>query len=500
MRNVYFTLALLLCFLNGAAQGIIFEKGTFAEVLAKAQKEKKLIFVDFYTDWCGPCKLMDAQVFSRDNVGAFFNANFVNYKINAEKGEGVEIARKYKVSAYPTMFFLSPDGTPAHMIVGSKNEEAFLNEARGLDKAAKYGGILQMRIDFNEGRNDEAFLKDFWGFLPKNDNLRIKVAERYILTAPKEKLMSEENDNISFLGNDEGLIRSFQTWNDEVMYRMLEVFEEKREKNSLSSDYYMGLVFTLELKAGTLLRRAITDGDEETLEKIVKYQQEYRPRAKSRIEGDGDVNVFSGRGMFFASPEFLRLCFMATNRTNPEKFRKEIVPYMGKFVVERPVEPSPKKQKKQKEQPSPQEQSTPQGESRDAQAANLMMRTHPDAYLFNARRAHDIAISTFIGYANYYWRVMPNDKETRERVFSWLKYIASINAYYAKGIVEIAPLMHKIGYRDEAVEILQHTLDKYRELLPFEKLKRVEHIEGMNVVKIVKDIENMIEDIKTDKI
>ncbi|MFN4256425.1 MAG: thioredoxin family protein, partial [Saprospiraceae bacterium] len=71
-----------------AAQGMNFEHGTWAEVLAKAKAENKPIFMDAYTVWCGPCKMMSNQTFPDAKVAELFNARFVNVKVDMEKGEG----------------------------------------------------------------------------------------------------------------------------------------------------------------------------------------------------------------------------------------------------------------------------------------------------------------------------------------------------------------------------------------------------------------------------
>ena len=89
MRRIFFTIAILLFSWNVFSQGIQFEIGSWKEVLQKAKQENKLIFVDLYTTWCGPCKKMAAETFPQQAVGDYFNKNFVNYKIDAEK------ARRY---------------------------------------------------------------------------------------------------------------------------------------------------------------------------------------------------------------------------------------------------------------------------------------------------------------------------------------------------------------------------------------------------------------------
>ena len=87
-------------------QGMQFETGSFEEIKAKAKKENKLIFLDAYTTWCGPCKWMAKTVFTNDTVAQYYNANFINAKIDMEKGEGIELAKKYAVRCYPNLLMV----------------------------------------------------------------------------------------------------------------------------------------------------------------------------------------------------------------------------------------------------------------------------------------------------------------------------------------------------------------------------------------------------------
>lgn len=140
MKNVISILALLcLTTLSAVAQdsttGIHFFKGSFDEALAKAAEEDKLIFMDAYTTWCGPCRWMSANTFTDKSVADFFNEHFINVKMDMEKGEGPGLARKYRVRGYPTLLFIDGDGNIAHQKLGAIPAEAFL--ALGKEANAK---------------------------------------------------------------------------------------------------------------------------------------------------------------------------------------------------------------------------------------------------------------------------------------------------------------------------------------------------------------------------
>lgn len=115
--------------------GITFFKGTFDEALKASAEQGKPIFMDAYTTWCHWCKELDKKTFSNADVVAYLNENFINLKMDMEKGEGPKLAQKYNVEGYPTLLFLNSEGTTIGNIYGYTTAENFLKDA----KAAKAG-------------------------------------------------------------------------------------------------------------------------------------------------------------------------------------------------------------------------------------------------------------------------------------------------------------------------------------------------------------------------
>ena len=93
-----------------ANKGIQFIESDWKKALAEAKKQNKLIFLDAYTTWCGPCRMLKQYTFPDKAVGEFFNENFINIALDMEKGDGPAIARQYQVNAYPTLIFADGDG------------------------------------------------------------------------------------------------------------------------------------------------------------------------------------------------------------------------------------------------------------------------------------------------------------------------------------------------------------------------------------------------------
>ncbi len=113
-----------------AQEGISFQNQSWSNLLATAKKQNKLIFVDAYAVWCGPCKSMAKEVFPLKEVGSFFNQNFINAKIDMEKGEGVDIAERYNVAAYPTYLFVNGNGELVHKGIGYLPADEFITVAK----------------------------------------------------------------------------------------------------------------------------------------------------------------------------------------------------------------------------------------------------------------------------------------------------------------------------------------------------------------------------------
>jgi thioredoxin-like negative regulator of GroEL len=104
----------------------------FAEVLKRARAGKKPIMVDLYATWCGPCKLLDRSTFADEAIGAWAKQTFVSAKIDAEKGEGRRLARRYAVQSFPTVLFLDSSGDELDRLSGAYGAESFRANAEAI--------------------------------------------------------------------------------------------------------------------------------------------------------------------------------------------------------------------------------------------------------------------------------------------------------------------------------------------------------------------------------
>jgi thiol-disulfide isomerase/thioredoxin len=203
--------ALALLLLSAAAlhaQGISFEEGDWASVLSKARAQNRLVYVDVYTTWCGPCKLLATNIFPKKEAGDYYNANFVNYRIDAEKGEGVTIAQQYHVTGYPTHLFIDPaNSTVVYRGMGYEPEVGqFVHEGEVAGLEWKDPMTWDKYTEqFPGKKNDKAFLRSYLRKSARLSKDNSAILDAYIALLDKNHLPDSEvifvADNIRTIDN-----------------------------------------------------------------------------------------------------------------------------------------------------------------------------------------------------------------------------------------------------------------------------------------------------------
>lgn len=161
MKRVILSILVAIITLPLAAQ-INFREYSFAKALEAAKAEKKLVFMDCYTSWCGPCKLMASREFVKGKAGDYFNPRFVSVKIDMEKGEGVELRKKYDVNAYPTLLVLNAQGELLCRHAGYLSVEELIDFA---EDGMKGGGLTDMHKRYAAGERSMEFIRDYLALL-----------------------------------------------------------------------------------------------------------------------------------------------------------------------------------------------------------------------------------------------------------------------------------------------------------------------------------------------
>lgn len=176
------------------AQGIDFFHGTWPEALALAKEEGKPIFVDAYAVWCGPCKRMAREVFTRKDVGDFYNANFINLKIDMEAESNITFASTYPVSAFPTLFYIDSKGEVIRKVKGAQKSDNFI--ALGKSIISKIDYSADYAKAYEKGDRDPEFIYKYIESLNKSNKSSIKIANDYL--RKQDNLKSDINRKIIF--------------------------------------------------------------------------------------------------------------------------------------------------------------------------------------------------------------------------------------------------------------------------------------------------------------
>lgn len=233
------------------AQGIEFFQGTFAEAVEKAKKEEKLIFMDAYAEWCGPCKRMAAAVFTDAKVGDFFNQNFVCVKRDMEKGEGADLQRRYPISAFPTLMFINGKGERVHQHVGALDANNFI----GLGKTAmsKIDNFKDYEKKYEAGERSPAFIAAYIRALNRANKPSLKIANDFL--SKQTDFTNQDVLKVVYEGTSESDSRIFDLL---LKYRpqIVALYSEEQVKNRLQTACEKTVMKAIELKQPDLLQEA----------------------------------------------------------------------------------------------------------------------------------------------------------------------------------------------------------------------------------------------------
>lgn len=222
---------------------IQFTDASFNEALQAASKNGKLVFVDCYTSWCAPCKWMEKNVFVNDTVYQFFNRQFVNFKIDMEKGEGVQLRERYKISSFPTYLFLDGKGNQVHRTGSRMSVQEFITEAK---RATKPGNTLaDMEKKFNSGDRSLQLLTDYAIVLQRvNGSIFDKVRNELIQRVKEDDLNTALGWTIikTFARDEEDKLGSYLISHQQQMEKFADAAAINSKLQQLASASMYGLI------------------------------------------------------------------------------------------------------------------------------------------------------------------------------------------------------------------------------------------------------------------
>lgn len=219
--------ALILATTTGVATAQEFPWRTDAKLaFDEAKIQKKPVMVYFTTSWCGWCKIMEQQTFSKPTVIKQAQA-YIPLKLDAEK-EGKTLAAKYKVNAYPHFIFVNPDGTTKGSVLGFQDETGFVEKVKVifLPKSEREKLTAILKKNPNDG--------------PANCGMAMLLLEEGKLADADKHLTTASN--AGYKGADlaavlSQLAHSMGSSNPQRMMELYQASVKLKDRNSLSITY-----------------------------------------------------------------------------------------------------------------------------------------------------------------------------------------------------------------------------------------------------------------------
>jgi thiol-disulfide isomerase/thioredoxin len=180
--------------------GVQWADASYEEIVKRAKAEKKHVFIDFYATWCGPCKKLDEVTYKDEKVIAFLN-DMIPTKWDAEKGQGLELAKMYGIAAYPTLLLLGPDGREIDRYLGYVDPDAF----------------IKIMSDYKSGIGTVAYYEDKVGKDPKDAGSWKTLGMKHAYAGRTEEAKRALNTYLDLSPDAEGDEKA------EVVYTLAEV-------------------------------------------------------------------------------------------------------------------------------------------------------------------------------------------------------------------------------------------------------------------------------------
>ncbi len=256
-----FYLLLLLAFSTGTSNAQIeFTEvktaSDWEQITAEAQKSGKLIFLDVYATWCGPCKYLEKNVYTNPTLGTYYNANYISAKMDGETDFGATFARAHQLEAYPTMFFLDGKAGQIAKIVGVREAEPLKEIGKTIvensEKIAYYAeNFPTEKLSLSELQNYQAILSTLG-----QDEKAAEVGAAILPSLTEEDILNPAYKDIILAASPDL---------DSKVFQILKNNRSKLEENwtKVELNQLFGMIFN------HTLSEAIANKDPKLMERII---------------------------------------------------------------------------------------------------------------------------------------------------------------------------------------------------------------------------------------
>ena len=204
---------------------------SYEEAIAQANAEDKILFVDIYAVWCGPCRQLNENVFPDPVLGKYFNKHFVSIKVDGETEFGRQLMSQVGSNAFPTLLFISPDRNLLKMIRGYHSAENLLAHAKGVVNPEDMPSDKAME-EFANDPTRENHRKLIEALLNDNRNV-MEASSEYYEAYPDLNLENNVDFIVFYLLEDDIESEMFQKFLENIDVFTSEVIQSKIEQTLL---------------------------------------------------------------------------------------------------------------------------------------------------------------------------------------------------------------------------------------------------------------------------
>lgn len=445
MKKIMLVAAALFIHLGVISQGIEFQKGRYADVLKMAKKQNKLVFVDVYTSWCGPCKHMAKTIFPEAEAGEFFNAHFLNLQLDAEKSEdGKSVAKEFGVNAFPTFLFINGEGELVYRFLGGRTLEMFVEEGRKAVEAFQARPELQKYAKkYDKGQRDKAFLERYFLLKDKAGLDCSDVLTDYFTQLDDVQLVDSVNAP---------RIAKITVYQPELADRIVEAVCKEAARADKNKKQFSTLNKAVCTYLGACLKDVAQQENEVPFDAVLALKDRLFKATGNR---ESVTTASLGGGNVYIPSELLRMNYYAA-RKKSELFFRTFQDYM-KVLQKKYEETFPEKEKMQQAMEEKMKAAKERGDEEEYESVKKM-----NAMMSAFSSIDDYYISTsMVENVERYEELYAGEKNEayQEQVAGWYVFLHRLSPS-AKTAVYVAGKLMELGRKQQAVEVLALGLEK----------------------------------------
>ncbi len=299
---------------------IQFQGKSWDQVLKMAQKEGKPIFVDIYTKWCGPCKLMERNTFTLQEVYNVYNEEFINYKLDFETPEGQKFGARYGIQGVPVLLYFDSRGELKLRADGMQGKDQMIVNAQRVLKRSNGVpvGNDRTRVTVPTPRQPRPNPRYDPPANPPKSSMYDEIVKRYNTKQPYEKLFRKYATQQKLLGrmDNQANMELIHDLSDDIESKAMDMFINRQNKfiEAYGEDYVNGKVKTAVLSK---IAEAAANKDEKLFKRALEVVRSFDMPQADNLAYSLKRNYYQGIG-------------------DRENFAKSVIEYMKKYDGDAP--------------------------------------------------------------------------------------------------------------------------------------------------------------------